>query len=193
MIRVWIIINFSVCLILHIKILIVRMKPFIFWHLRFLISNFRCQCSWPSRARFKRGNAILSHPHKVAEEFAASIVEVSSTSLPPKFQTIRGAATWGTINFAGAKNELFNLTFIVKKIKTVLKSATDAAAGPHNYRSSFLCHTSENIVASSVQPTKNIQTFTIELSLLYKQKTTQLQHYFKHYKKTVKLALILPF
>ncbi len=51
-IRVWIIITFSGCLVLHIKILIVWMEPSIFRHLQFLISNFWCQCYWPSRARF---------------------------------------------------------------------------------------------------------------------------------------------
>ncbi len=51
MIPVWIIINFSGCLVLHIKMLIVWMKPSIFRHLWFLISNFWCQCYWPFRAR----------------------------------------------------------------------------------------------------------------------------------------------
>ncbi len=51
-IPVWIIINFSVCLGLHVKILIVWMKPSIFRHLRFLISNFWCHCYWLSRAHF---------------------------------------------------------------------------------------------------------------------------------------------
>ncbi len=55
-IPVRIIINFSVCLIFHIKILIVWMKPSIFWHLQFLISNFWCQCYCPSRACFKPTN-----------------------------------------------------------------------------------------------------------------------------------------
>ncbi len=53
MIPLWIIINFSVCLVLHFKILIVWMKPSIFRHLRFFTSNFWCQCYWPSRARLK--------------------------------------------------------------------------------------------------------------------------------------------
>ncbi len=50
MIPVWIIINFSVCLVLYIKIFVVWIKLSIFWHLRFLISNFWCQCYWPCRA-----------------------------------------------------------------------------------------------------------------------------------------------
>ncbi len=57
-IPVWIVINFSVCLVL-IKILIVWIKPPIFWHLQFLIPNVWCQCYWPSWACLRRYKEII--------------------------------------------------------------------------------------------------------------------------------------
>ncbi len=54
MIPLWISINFSVCLVLHVKILIEWLKPSIFRHLPFLISNLWCQCYWLTKARCKQ-------------------------------------------------------------------------------------------------------------------------------------------
>ncbi len=70
--------------------------------------------------------------------------------VPLEFRAIKRATAWNILYVAGGENELNNLTFTKKEIKTELKSTKNVALDPYNLRLSFLHQAPQTILKKAL-------------------------------------------